>query len=101
MDCPPDRMATISNDETETKECGQCGTMTSYMVCANECGVFECEECADRETHLCKECGTEVPTFAVRVPDIPEDGFEAVDVDGQKWVYNAHDDEWQKVSPCH
>jgi hypothetical protein len=27
------------------------------MICANECGAFVCEECADRETHLCPECG--------------------------------------------
>lgn len=94
----PDRMAT--NNETETKACGQCGTMTDYMVCANECGTFECEDCANTETHLCKECDHDVPTFAVKVPDIPEHGFEAVDVDGQKWTYDGHDDEWtQKLHP--
>ena len=42
---------------TETKPCGECGMETAYMICANECGTFECEKCAEHvEEHLCHEC---------------------------------------------
>lgn len=46
-----------SEDEEETKACAGCGDSTSYMICANECGNFECESCAEHQTeHLCCEC---------------------------------------------
>jgi hypothetical protein len=52
--CPP--CLAKHEDETEHKACLQCDKWTAYMVCANECGAIECEECADAESHLCDAC---------------------------------------------
>ena len=43
--------------------------------------------------------GYDVPEFppGANIPDIPEDGFKAKDLDGVEWIYNAEEDEWKQV----
>jgi len=55
-DCADRHEDEFVEDETEHKACLQCDKWTAYMVCANECGAIECEECADVESHLCGDC---------------------------------------------
>lgn len=73
-------------------ECWKCKTkMTTAEVDAIPEDEF------DADFPVCAECRKEVPEFPAdaEVPDVPPHGYQATDVDGVAWVFNAEEDEWR------
>ena len=113
---PTDKMTTYQvtlparvpyEDEHYRWDYDDCGVICRYDKETEEWEPMEehCVECGYRpdECHCEEEDGSiadeeDVPTFPVSaaVPDHPEDGMRAVDVDGEAWVYSKKDDEWTR-----
>ena len=57
--CHNEQCVQCNEEEDETGPCAGCGSKTNFMSCEMDCGGFECEDCANRETHVCRRCETD------------------------------------------